>query len=174
MKERRDNRRALNLGERFRTNNSGELQIIGWLDDAYYQVRFFATGYVTKAKIDKIKAGKVKDKLLPRVYGKGYIGNGEYSSKNENILYRRWKHMLARCYSKLYPDYSDCEVCERWLNFQNFVIDAKYLPNYTPDLSGLDLDKDGVITIYKNRLYSPSTCQFITRADNFNIALGRK
>lgn len=171
MYQRRDARRVLNLGERFKTNNSGELQIIGLLDDAYYQVRFISTGYVTKATVDKIKLGKVKDKLLPRVYGVGYIGDGFYSCKNETVLYHRWKKMLARCYSKSFPDYIDCSVCERWLNFQNFVNDAKNLPGYTKDLSGLALDKD--TRVVGNKLYSPATCQFITKADNFNYALGR-
>lgn len=170
---RRDNRRVLNLGERFNTNNSGELQVIGWLDNGKYQVRFLATGYVTAAKVDKIKLGKVKDKLLPRVYGNGFIGDGEHTSKNQNTLYKRWKHMLARCYSGAYEEYySDCVICTQWLNFQNFVNDCFNLPGYSSNLDGLELDKD-LKSVAGKKIYSPATCQFITRAHNFRIALGR-
>ena len=169
--ERRYNRRSINLGERFKTNNNGELQVIGWLDGGLYQVRFLSTGYITKARGCKIKLGKVKDRLLPKVYNVGFLGNGEYSCKNESTLYSRWKHMLARCYSGKYPHYEECTVCDRWLNFQNFVKDAKNLPNYSDNLSGLDLDKDSIVV--GNKIYSPATCQFLTRAENFKLALDR-
>ncbi|XGI80679.1 hypothetical protein ACED16_02605 [Enterobacter hormaechei] len=169
--ERRDNRRSINLGERFKTNNNGELQVIGWCEGGKYLVRFLSTGFTTIVKSDKIRLGIVKDKLRPRVYGVGYIGNGIYSSKNEPILYLRWKKMLARCYSNSYPHYVGCTVCDRWLDFQNFVSDAKNLPNYSDDLNGMDLDKDSIVV--GNRIYSPATCQFLTRAENFRYALNR-
>ncbi|MCX8289116.1 hypothetical protein [Enterobacter pseudoroggenkampii] len=163
------NQRKALLGERYYTNNSGELQIIGYAEKSLYEVRFFSTGYTTKARLCKIKAGKVKDKLLPKIYGVACIGVGKYNSKNSPVLYSRYKHMLARCYSGNYPHYEGCTVCERWLNFQNFAEDCLSLPGYTDSLSGLDLDKDTLVE--GNKIYSPSTCQFISRADNFRFAL---
>ncbi|EJY3122535.1 hypothetical protein OGA32_000117 [Salmonella enterica] len=168
----REYRRAAKIGDTFNTKMNGTLEIIGYSDrKSYYKVRFIETGYVTEVRLCKIKRGKVKDKLKPRVYGVGFIGDGKYSVTTHYTLYQRWKHMLERCYSGNYPNYADCIVCERWMNFQNFVEDCLSLPGYSNDLSGLHLDKDTLVK--GNRTYSPFTCQFITRAENFNYALGR-
>lgn len=169
VKERRDNRRVLKIGDKFNTNQNGDLIITGFADDGKYAVRFISTGYETTAYIDKIKLGKVKDKLKPRVYGKGYFGDGVYSCLTHPTLYSRWKKMLARCYSGNFPNYVGCEVCSQWLNFQTFANDCLSLPGFSNDLTGLDLDKD---TLYKgNKIYSPDTCHFIPHSINFNYAV---
>ena len=158
----------LKLGERFLTNFSGELQIIGF-EDGKYKVRFFKTGYITSAKCNKIKLGKVKDKLLPRVYGIGFIGEGLYNAKTHRKIYERWKKMLARCYSGNFPEYAGITVCERWFNFQNFAYDFFNLPGYQEDIKGLDLDKD--MRVKGNKIYSPDTCQLIPHSINFSYAV---
>ena len=70
--------------------------------------------------------------------------------------------MLGRCYNeynlKRRPTYKGCEVCDEWLNFQNF---AEWFDNnyYTIDNEAVCLDKD--ILIKGNKTYSPEACVFV-------------
>lgn len=159
----------LNLGEIYKTNFNGVLQVIDYADCKKYKVRFLATGYETTASLDKIKLGKVKDRLMPFVSGVGYIGYGKHTSSNNRKVYCRWKKMLARCYSGNFPNYDDCIVCNRWHNFQNFADDFVNLPGYQEDIRGLDLDKDTIIE--GNRIYSPYTCCLIPHSENSRHAM---
>jgi hypothetical protein len=74
--------------------------------------------------------------------------------------------MLQRCYDnklhKRHPSYRDCEVCEEWLNFQNF---AKWFNEN--NIEGCQLDKD--LLIKDNKLYSPETCCFIPQEINLSL-----
>jgi len=63
--------------------------------------------------------------------------------------------MLARCYGGGHPTYLDCEVDERWWNYQVFA--AWFYDNY---VEGFHLDKD--LLVEGNRIYSPETCLFVT------------
>jgi len=73
--------------------------------------------------------------------------------------YRRWKDMLKRCYCEKFhirrPTYKDCTVCDEWLLFSNFRNWMK-----SQEWDGLYLDKD--IMSPGNRIYSPSTCIFVS------------
>lgn len=172
VKERsEDYKQNMNIGNSFNTNNSGVLVIESYAGNGKYGVRFLATDYCTVSALDKIKAGKVKDKLKPSVSNVGYIGDGKYSCKSHNEIYSRWRHMLARCYSVHYSGYEGCTVCERWHNFQNFAEDFYSLPGFKNDFKYLDLDKD--TRIAGNKLYSPDTCCLIPHRVNFNYAVGR-
>ena len=96
------------------------------------------------------------------------------SSKNrgtyEGKVYQSWRHMLTRCYNKKYletrPTYTGCSVCERWLTLSNFAKDIKSLPNYDLLVQGVNtfLDKD--IRVPGNKIYSPDTCMFVTKAQS--------
>lgn len=74
-------------------------------------------------------------------------------------FYRTWRDMLTRGYSESwktkYPTYRDCFVCEEWLKFSNF---KKWME--TQNWENRNLDKD--LLFKDNKLYSPSTCIFIT------------
>ena len=104
------------------------------------------------------------------VYGKGYMGQGDYSSRENNKktkVYNLWIAMLSRCYNekyhKTYSTYIKCEVCEEWLNFQNF---AKWYEENYYDCNGerMHLDKD--ILFKGNKTYSPRTCIFVPQRIN--------
>ena len=75
--------------------------------------------------------------------------------------------MLKRCYDEEYhkkePTYIDCEVCEEWLNYQNF---AKWFYKNYYEISNekMCLDKD--ILIKGNKIYSPQTCIFVPNRIN--------
>lgn len=78
-------------------------------------------------------------------------------------FYRRWVHMLERCYSERYqekkPTYIGCTVCEEWLRFSNFKSWME-----TQDWEGKHLDKD--LLVEGNKIYSPDTCIFVTNVVN--------
>ena len=89
--------------------------------------------------------------------------------------------MINRCYNKKDHNYirygaKGVKVCDRWHNFENFVNDIKYLPNYNLwNLYGgniYDLDKDFLqqnIPV-ENRIYCPEGCCFLTGIFNSSIA----
>jgi hypothetical protein len=74
-------------------------------------------------------------------------------------FYAAWTNMLTRCYSKVEharnPNYIGCSVASGWLNFSSFT---NWMKNQ--DWQGKQLDKD--ILIQYNKVYSPSTCIFVT------------
>ena len=75
--------------------------------------------------------------------------------------------MLRRCYSdefqKKQPAYIGCSVCEEWHNYQNF---AKWYEEnyYEVDGERMELDKD--ILVKGNKIYSPTTCVFVSQRIN--------
>lgn len=116
------------------------------------------------------KEGIIKCPYEPRVYGKGFLGEGPYKSKANNKdveAYKIWYDMLKRCYDLKYqekrPTYVGCEVCDEWLNYQNFA--RWYEENYY-EVQGqrMELDKD--ILIKGNKVYSPDNCIFVPHIIN--------
>ena len=151
---------ALTVGEIFESNNCGKFKVIS--DDGSQSVRieFIETGYTTVVRRGHIKLGVIKDALMPTVYGVGFIGEGGITNKKVRSL---WSGMLQRCYSakcqQRHPTYRGCTVAAEWHNFRNF--EQWFDDNYKP---GLHLDKD--IRIPGNKVYSPKTCSFVSRAEN--------
>ena len=84
-------------------------------------------------------------------------------------FYKRWQHMLERCYSTKYhekfPTYKDCAVCEDWKYFSRF---KKWMESQ--DWKGKHLDKDFLVE--GNKLYSSDTCVFILPELNTFITKG--
>lgn len=117
------------------------------------------------------KKGNIKCPYEPRVYGKGYLGEGRYKAwenGKHTQCYKTWQHMLERCYDNKYkekhPTYVDCEVCNEWHNFQNFA-EWYYNNYYDVDDETMCLDKD--ILNKKNKIYSPNNCIFVPH--NINV-----
>jgi hypothetical protein len=77
--------------------------------------------------------------------------------------YSTWMNMLMRCYDPKYqarePTYIRCKVTEEWLTFSNFKAWMML-----QDWEGKQLDKD--ILIQCNKIYSPDTCIFVSKAIN--------
>ena len=76
-------------------------------------------------------------------------------------LYKTWKGMLYRCNnpkSKVYHRYGGrgIKVCERWLEFDNFIDDMGERPGSKFHLDRIDNDKG----------YHPDNCQWITPKKN--------
>lgn len=122
------------------------------------------------ANYDNFNSGRIKCPYEPRVYGVGFIGEGDYISGTtgkQTKSYKTWIHMLERCYdtehSYKFPTYENCIVCDEWLNYQNFArwFDINY---YEIEGEVMCLDKD--ILFKGNKIYSPKTCIFVPRGIN--------
>lgn len=78
-------------------------------------------------------------------------------------FYKAWTRILERAYSNKspvkYPSYKDCTVSLDWIYFMTF---KRWME--TQDWEGKELDKD--ILFPNNKVYSPDTCVFVTRAVN--------
>lgn len=149
-----------------KTNNYGDLKVVGYHSRSDVDVEFVATGFKTTAYASHIRSGKVMDYMTPSICGVGFIGASQdvrslKESKSE--AYKCWRRMLDRCYglrSKLpNSNYSGCIVCDSWHNFQNFK--KWHNDNY---IEGYQLDKD--IKVDGNRVYSPGTCEFVSHKKN--------
>jgi hypothetical protein len=122
---------------------------------------------------DSFKRGFIKNPYDPIVCGVGFLGEEYAKDKKEQIKttksYKIWHGMITRCYdtsnngNNKKRAYSDCKVCDEWLNYSNFKkwFDKNYyeIPNCT-----MNLDKD--IKIVGNRIYSPNSCIFISNDIN--------
>lgn len=156
--------KIIKVGETYKSKSFGDFVIIennGW-DNVV--VEFVATGYRALTRRDKVKEGAVKDKLMPLVYGVGFIGDGEYGSRGaDEKAHKTWVGMLERCYCDKYqsrqPTYKGCSVCCEWHNFQNFA--EWFYNNY---VDGFQLDKD--IKEKGNKIYCADACLFVSARDN--------
>ena len=98
-------------------------------------------------------------------YVDGVRSNGTRKTKIIWICpyYQRWKGVLARCYcsntQKRHPTYKGCTIYKDWLLFSNF---RKWMVLQVWE--GMEIDKD--ILFEGNKIYSPSTCVFISKLVN--------
>lgn len=155
-------------GKVFRTNTSGDLVVTKYINAREVHVKFIDTGYETVATSGHIKAGSVKDKLKPKIYGIGVLGD-EVTQDLTGVtlkVYALWKNMLKRCYYhkhvEEYPTYKSCTTSENFNYYPYF----KSWCNKQTGFNAVDdkgntftLDKD--ILIKGNKLYSEDTCCFV-------------
>jgi hypothetical protein len=154
----------------YQSNNYGEFVIVNYINAKTITVKFLKTGYQKVSTKREILKGVVKDKMLPSLYGVGFVGAGEFKASDSGShteVYLRWKGILERCYCprslKRKPCYLGCSVAEVWHNFQNFA--AWFEKNH---IAGFDIDKD--IKIPGNKVYSPDACCFVSPTENRSIA----
>lgn len=92
--------------------------------------------------------------------------------------YRLWSNIKTRCYNKKHISYRSygakgVTVCERWLNsFENFLEDIQKIDgfNYKKFCNGeLQMDKDLKQKNINNKIYSLSTCTFLTQEENIKL-----
>lgn len=166
------------LGAKFTNKQGSVFTVVAKTDLPKYYVVEFESGYTTTATDSNIMYGKVKDYFKPSVYGVGYLGAAfRIPQRNEGILrkkYDLWANMLKRVYGN-YRDastYHDVQVTPEWLNFSVFANEIELVPGYDEWLkdSSMCLDKD----LAQQRLYSRTTCQFITASQNTQECLERR
>ena len=166
------------IGAEFVNAEGSTYKIIGKSDESRYWFVEFASGYRTVAKEPNILYGKVKDYYYRSVYGVGYLGAKIAKPKGsfERAVYDLWANMLRRVYGMYHDhwngDYTGVQVCPSWHNYCVFREDIKYLEGYEAWVndSRMCLDKD----LSGCRLYSKSTCKFITNAENLSEASNRR
>ena len=156
------------LGEENYNNFGTLMKIVEYKNNSNIIVEFQDEHKVKiKSQYIHFKKGEIKNPYDRTVYGIGYIGEGIYSKKDYPYIYRKWHHMLERCYCPYClnkrPTYIDCYVCEEWHNLQNF---GKWFEEnyYEIEEEKMNLDKD--ILFKGNKIYSPNTCIFVSEKIN--------
>lgn len=172
------------IGTVWETLNCGKIEIIGKEKGKVngYKVKFLDDGTIFEnVWCSNIKKGTVDNPNKRTVYGVGYRGIGKWKSGNgkggHSKEYQLWTQMLHRCYGegylKIYTTYKECQVDERWHNFQNFCEDLPKLENYDKwlELGGkfYHLDKD--FKIKGNKIYSLETCMFLDAKTNITMGI---
>ena len=161
------------LGEVKENNKGTKMKIIAQRSNGDIDVEFLDNyHYVFKhAKYQNFKNGSIKNPFDKTVFEKGYLGDGKFSgwvNGEHTEEYEIWKGIIKRCYCEKQRDvfnsyYNISEVCDEWLNFQNFAEwwEENY---YNCNNEMMCLDKD--ILYKKNNLYSPETCIIVPERIN--------
>lgn len=158
-------------GVLFNTNSYGLVEVLEYKGNTKVRVKFINTGYETEVALVNLKAGKIKDKSLPTVYGVGRVWDVDVKNNvKATKQYLIWCNMLKRCYcgnSKLnYQSYAGCTVSEYFQSFDNFASWCEGQVGY--ETEGFQLDKD---ILSKNcKQYSPQTCCFVPRDINMHFS----
>jgi len=98
-----------------------------------------------------------------RCLNKEQLGNRRRThGLTKSPTYKPWQHMLERCLepkTKNYKDYGGrgIVVCERWLDFNNFLYDMGMKP------PGLEIERKN-----NNGNYEPNNCCWATRKEQSN------
>ena len=153
-------------------NSFGSKMIISKYNDAKdMDVYFPEYNWIFEhATYNHFKKGKIKCPYEPRTLGVGYIGEGEYKTRENGKKtdeYIIWHDMLERCYDGKYQEkkstYKGCVVEEYLLNFQHM---GEWLAENYYEVPGekMHLDKD--ILCKRNKIYSRGTCIFVPERIN--------
>lgn len=150
------------IGERNFNKFGSEMVIEKYINAHTVYVKFTENENLVRTNYGHFKRGSVTSPYEKRQCGVGYLGEGEYKTRDKNghtKEYRAWKSMFQRCYSsayhKRYPTYIGCAVDPLWHSFQTFAqwYDENY---YVIEGQKMHLDKD--ILKKGNKVYSPETC----------------
>lgn len=157
------------VGEKGVNNQGLNMEIISYRNNKDMDIKFEDGVIVCNQPYSVFISGEIKNNNVPNVNGKGYLGYGKYKCRiNGKITeqYAIWSSMILRNYCPQYLErqhtYVNCDVCEEWLNFQNFG--KWYDENKWTNELKLVPDKD---ILYKgNKEYNPNTVILIDQRLN--------
>lgn len=181
-KVRDKHKREINYNKIYHSNNYGDFIILNKVVNntnskhIIVSIKFIKTDTIEIVRLCDALNGNVKDVYLPKICNVACIGH----ASSYNKAYRMWESMINRCYNINANNYNryggkGIKVCNRWLCFEYFLEDIKYLPNYNKwykDSSKYHLDKDYLQQNipYDKRIYSKETCCFLQASDNICLA----
>lgn len=158
------------IGKEFNTTHSGKCVIINVVNKKKIIVEF-EDGYQTVCSLANLKAGVAYNPFHPKLYGKGFMGVGEYRAKIGKSIhpyYDAWRGALRRCYDpkwhEKWPRYTNCTVEKQWNNYQVF---CEWSEKQVFEV-GYKLDKD--LLVAGNKVYGPDTCVYLPNELNCIIA----
>ena len=161
------------IGTIIKTKNYGLAKIIGkGTKYNYYKVQFKNTNNIDEFRIDAVKKGEIRDKYAVTFCEVGIIGNIKTRGKYKPF-YNIWKNIIYRCYTphnKAY--YNKVKICDRWKTFEYFYSDITKVDGWNENefkKGNLVLDKDLKQQFENNKVYSPSTCTWISVNQNSKI-----
>lgn len=151
-------------GAIFSSLNYGDFEIVEYSSAKEVLIRFKSTGYESVVRAQHVRLGKVKDYILPSVFGIGYYGSSEIAERSQCPARARWLSVMQRCYdeTQLEPAYYTANICTQWHSFTSFENWIVKQPGF--NMKGWELDKD--LLIRGNTLYSPETCVFLPKKIN--------
>jgi len=154
--------KLLNVGDRFVSLQGSAYTVIKVMSAREVLVQF-DSGYSCTRSASQVKSGVVKDKFMPILYDRGFVGDGDYNYKENKREYTLWTNMMMRAYcasyKKVNPTYTDVDVCKEWHNFQNFAKWCNGLKHFHTNIIPVNLDKD--IINPGNKLYCPDMCDIV-------------
>lgn len=155
-------------------SRSGKFKIISYENAKNVRIKFVKTGYETVGGLGNIRKGVIKDRMLPSVFGVGFMG-GKYKSKingKHTKEYILWRSMLQRCYDekfiKDFPTYTKAVTSENFNNYDWFYEWCNKQIGF--GLEGFELDKD--LLVKGSKVYSEDTCVFLPKEIN-NVLIKR-
>ena len=156
------------IGKVYKTNNSGDIEVLSYTNSTNVEIKFLKSGNITTVYSSNIVNGTIKDVYSPTVYAVGVIGS-KYATRfnNKSLLqYEHWKGMIRRCYNDeergKFKTYKGCTVSD---NFKHYEYFYEWCNNQIGfNVQGFDLDKD--LLVKGNKLYSEHTCVFLPREIN--------
>lgn len=172
---------SIDYSKIYQSNNFGPFKIIKEIQNLkgnhkLVEIKFIETGTIKNVRLADALIGNIKDEYRANVYGIGCIGN----ASSYHPFYQTWLHMLSRCYNindRLYPIYggSGVTVCDRWLCFENFIVDLPFIDGYeecvnSPNIYQLDKDYKQYGMPKHLKVYSLETCCFMPVSENARIA----
>lgn len=173
---------TIKVGDVFETSKSGLCTVVEYVHNKNVKVEFNDTGFILATNVSNLRKGLIRDPYARCLYGGGFLGEGEPASINgkRTKAYLCWQNVFTRCYSEVehnrHPTYKGCTVAPRWHSFQNFAKDIKTLVGYDLWLNAdpfvMCLDKDLISP--GNKIYSITTCKFISTEENYRDAMRRK
>lgn len=171
-------KRSIFEGDEFISKKGDVCRVVNYVSSLKVEVEFYE--YVKTRRFCRagdLRRGDFKDPFKPRVFGLGYLGDGDipaWENGRPTTAYQIWSGAMTRCYSKSNvqkgraKSYRDCTVSEEWHCFATF---AKWFAENKGYREGYSLDKD--LLVKGNKVYSADTCCFLPKELNLLISVLR-